>query len=447
MFRLFGIPVTVRPMFLFVTLFLGAASTTDPLAIAIWFVVVFVSILVHELGHALTGRAMGLEPQIMLHGFGGLAIFSNPQGVDVSIPRSVAITLAGPFAGFVFGGLIYLLADLQLVPLDQRYALTAVSYLLWVNIGWGALNLLPIMPLDGGQVVAALLRRVRNGQLTSYLISTSFALAATGAALAFQYWFAAVMAFWLLADNVRDIQTLRHESADAPLWDAFHKAWRGRKKQSHAQLAEELEVLAKAARGPSLQAQLYLRLAELAIDDGDGERANAQFERIPREMRSDPEVQLQMAIIMGRGEEAYQAAKEQYESDKDAHRTYFLQLLTALERYAELSIELRGAPRVDDDAIAIARAAALRALANGFGADAVEIARWLVGQSDDARDAILLAASLWAQGQRDGSLEWFERAARKEPEQFRAWLEEFDGADEIIEHPRVRQALAERGAR
>ncbi|MCA9523275.1 MAG: site-2 protease family protein, partial [Myxococcales bacterium] len=173
MFRIFGIPVTVRPMFLFVTLFLGASSSTDPINIGIWFVVVFISILIHELGHALTGRAMGLEPQILLHGFGGLAIFSNPRDVDVSIPRSVAITLAGPFAGFAFGALVYLAVYAGLARLDTPYLVTAISYLLWVNIGWGLVNLLPIMPLDGGQVVAAVLRRVPRGQLISYVVSAA----------------------------------------------------------------------------------------------------------------------------------------------------------------------------------------------------------------------------------------------------------------------------------
>ena len=70
-FSLFGFPVRVHPMFWLVTLMLGYQSG-DAAAVLTWIVAVFLSILVHELGHALVMRAYGLRPWIVLHGMGGL---------------------------------------------------------------------------------------------------------------------------------------------------------------------------------------------------------------------------------------------------------------------------------------------------------------------------------------------------------------------------------------
>ena len=96
-FSLLGIPVRVHPLFWLVAVLLGIRGNEDPVPILIWVGVVFVSILVHELGHALTARWYGWEPWITLHSFGGLASY-RPTFHD---PTSrIVITLAGPGAGF-----------------------------------------------------------------------------------------------------------------------------------------------------------------------------------------------------------------------------------------------------------------------------------------------------------------------------------------------------------
>ncbi|MCA9520268.1 MAG: hypothetical protein KC609_04825, partial [Myxococcales bacterium] len=258
---------------------------------------------------------------------------------------------------------------------------------------------------------------------------------------------AAVMAVWLLFDNLRDLQTLYHEAADAPLWRSLQRLWRQRTKRPSDELSRELESIAAAAKGPALQAQVRVRLAELAVDRGDGELASGHLAKIPREMQDDPEIQLQMMIVLGRGEEAYQTAKQQYDQAPEEHRLYFLQMLTALERYAELSIELAKLRDADDDALSIARAAVLRALASGFAADALEIAQWLVGRSKTARDAVILGTALWRHERRDEALTCFERAAREQPRLFPDWIAEIDGLDEVRQHPRVKAALAKGGSR
>src|SRR5574339_379984 len=112
-FTLAGIPVSVHPLFWLITLLLG--STGDLLLIPIWIVVIFVSILVHELGHALAFRRYGQRSRIVLHFAGGLTIpepvywGSGYANVGLSPNQQIFISLAGPGAGFLLAALILLL--------------------------------------------------------------------------------------------------------------------------------------------------------------------------------------------------------------------------------------------------------------------------------------------------------------------------------------------------
>ncbi|MFN8386267.1 MAG: hypothetical protein U0X92_07570 [Anaerolineales bacterium] len=87
-FSIAGIPVRVHPLFWLIALLLG--SSGDLLQIVIWIFVVFVSIVVHELGHAFAFRWYGLRSQILLHFSGGLTIpETTPWAVDM--PASLLV--------------------------------------------------------------------------------------------------------------------------------------------------------------------------------------------------------------------------------------------------------------------------------------------------------------------------------------------------------------------
>ena len=117
----------------------------------LWVAVVTVSILVHELGHALVARKYRLGPQILLHGLGGLCMHDRAER-DL---HDVFIISAGPGAGLILGALTWvfsLIAHDWLVAGDYVWALEAIRASLFINIGWSLVNLLPIWPLDGGQL-------------------------------------------------------------------------------------------------------------------------------------------------------------------------------------------------------------------------------------------------------------------------------------------------------
>lgn len=178
-FSIAGIPVRVHPLFWLIALLLG--SSGDLIGIPIWIFVVFVSILIHELGHAFAFRRYDVDSHIVLHGFGGLTIpASAPWGtgwanVAPSPGQQIVISLAGPFAGFflaalVVAGVIFTGGTtagfiLGLIPVPQYAAFSGLGailnqfilMMLWVNIFWGLINLLPVFPLDGGQVARNIL--------------------------------------------------------------------------------------------------------------------------------------------------------------------------------------------------------------------------------------------------------------------------------------------------
>jgi len=171
-FNLFGIPVQVQPWF-WLTLVLigggmGANTAGELLLLALFVVAGFVSILVHELGHALAGMACGARSAITLHAFGGLAEFS---GAWFSRKQSFLVTAAGPGVQFLLGVLAWLIIRGGIAPqslgdsfwgflsfLRGEFPARSLGEYFWgclslISVFWALLNLLPVMPLDGGQML------------------------------------------------------------------------------------------------------------------------------------------------------------------------------------------------------------------------------------------------------------------------------------------------------
>lgn len=178
-FRLLGFPVRVHPWFWIATVLINGDSLLriGLEYLAIWVAVVFVSILVHELGHAVAFRRFGSDADIVLYAFGGLAI---PTDVVPGRWQRILVSLAGPFAGFALGGLVFG-SDLALHwAADARNPELSFLYrqLLWVNVFWGVFNLLPVFPLDGGQVCLELcgMRWGARGKRVALQISFAVAL-------------------------------------------------------------------------------------------------------------------------------------------------------------------------------------------------------------------------------------------------------------------------------
>lgn len=125
-----------------------ANSQEDWIRVFFFLPVMFISIMVHELGHALVSRRYGIRPAIILHGLGGLAVLRGPR---LTRSQSILVSLAGPMAGFALGGAVLFLRDI--IPLESNVAYFTFRNLLWVNFVWSFFNMLPVLPMDGGQIL------------------------------------------------------------------------------------------------------------------------------------------------------------------------------------------------------------------------------------------------------------------------------------------------------
>ena len=195
-FSVAGIPIRVHPLFWLIAILFGASSGS-PAKLLGWVIAVFVSITVHELGHAFALRRYGQDSQIILHMAGGLTVpESIPWGgryasVSISANQQIIISLAGPFAGFLFAALLLIISiplgaviipnfifgfipfPYVLFPSGWDILTSFFMSLLWVNIFWGLINLVPVYPLDGGSVTRYILIQTDplNGVRTSLWVS------------------------------------------------------------------------------------------------------------------------------------------------------------------------------------------------------------------------------------------------------------------------------------
>ena len=195
---------------------LGFSGIREPAFIVAWVLIVFVSILIHELGHAFTARSLGAQVAIELNGIGGLTRWSVPAS-DFGPGRRALVAFSGSAVGVVFGGIVWAVAA-QFGPYSGLTAFV-ISRLIFVNVFWGLLNWLPIRPLDGGHLFEALLEKIAPNRVDSIarVVFTSTAAAALIAAIRFQLIFVALISGWLLLSEFNIGRTPQPRAPIPPL--------------------------------------------------------------------------------------------------------------------------------------------------------------------------------------------------------------------------------------
>jgi Zn-dependent protease len=178
--RLCGIPVRVHPLFWLVALLWGYADGKRFIFVLATIAAIFISVLIHELGHALCQRHYGdRQNYIVLYALGGLSIGRAQAGLR---PR-LAVLFCGPGAELLLGALAYgAWKVVKFSPDTLVYQL--VCDIFWISLIWGLANLLPIFPLDGGQVVREIIAHKAPQRGDAFAFKISFFAAVAAAILA-----------------------------------------------------------------------------------------------------------------------------------------------------------------------------------------------------------------------------------------------------------------------
>lgn len=222
-FTLFGVQVSIHPTLWLTLAILGRAymvsNMVELMSALLFIIAAFVVLLMHEMGHALVGRRLGGgEPSVYLAWLGGDC---TNETARLTRLQGVVMTIAGPLASLAVGLVTYLILCLYVgdfglasvlsvgfafgvMPAEVLMAYPPLAmffffYLIEVSFWWTILNMLPIFPLDGGQIMQGLMK----SRVQMHAISLAVAIVLS---LAF-----AVLGLWLLSIFMILLAVLNHK--------------------------------------------------------------------------------------------------------------------------------------------------------------------------------------------------------------------------------------------
>lgn len=258
------IPIRIFPFFWVLITVIGWLNTASIMGTALWIVIITISILVHEFGHALTALAFGQQAEIDLVGLGGL---TRRSGAAIRKWQEFFVVLNGPCAGFLLFALSY-----QLLSFINAERFPTWTYILevfmYVNLYWNILNLLPVIPLDGGHLMRVALEGFFGFKGLKISLMLSLILAGLLSLLFFvvQYLFAAILFLMLAFESYRawyDLKPLTQQDSDLELRQLFQEAQDDIKAgHQHEALSKLIHLREQTKEGLLFVAatQLYARL-------------------------------------------------------------------------------------------------------------------------------------------------------------------------------------------
>ncbi len=428
-FIMFGTPVRVHPSF-----WLGAAvlgylyyRVGPTWAIIPWIPIVFLAVLLHELGHALAFRAFGVDSMIVLFAGGGQ---TQPTTSRVLTPgRQFMVSFAGPFVGLVIGGAALLTT--RNVPLPPVAGII-FDAIVWTNLGWAIFNLLPVLPLDGGHMMAAVFYRVagprgaRAARVASMVVAG--ALAALG--LAYHAYFIAIFMALYLWENYRAWQMesqwvdgVRAQVKRAPvakakpapsaptLADEIKRAWGKLEEGDAAAVRRIAEPLVARVRTDDDRFDVAHLVAWGRLLDGDARGAAAALELLPPGARPDALIEGAVKLETGSPEAAVAPLAEAVRTRPDDFvATRLARAVARSGRFDEVTAILESAEASEEVGCRPLQMVVIELALAGMHVPAATLGKLLVARFSQANDAFNVACALGQAGEASEAIEWLERA-------------------------------------
>lgn len=395
-FSLLAIPVRVTPAFLLLGVF--GARSRDVGGIAVWLACLFVSVLIHELGHALVARHFGHRVRIELHGMGGTCWH---EGARLPTSKNVAISLAGPFAGFALGA-VFFFVD-AFVPVEHPLWRMFVGDVLWSSVFYGALNLLPILPLDGGHVLQLLLKHrwPKKGDDYANVVSVVVAAAVLVVAVVYQAWwlgFLLIFLAWSHAAKLRELWQQRRDRGSADDVNAVRAAYEA---GDFAVVAARAGAVAARVNSEKTRAELLQMQAHALLNLDKPAEAMAALQKMPAGYAS-PAVVAPVLLALGRAKEALPLLQALTQQTPLFWRPHLVTALNAAGFHQDAIDEAKkaGDPAILEQALFFA----------GKFAEALELSRELFSSTKEPVNAYNAACACARLDRKDDAFYWLGQA-------------------------------------
>ncbi|NGX27864.1 MAG: Stage IV sporulation protein FB [Candidatus Anoxychlamydiales bacterium] len=253
------IPIRIHHFFWIFAALIGFLMSQSLIGTLIWIVIIFVSVIVHELGHAIMALVFKQNPKIELIAMGGLTSY---KGDKLKYWQQFLIVLNGP----LFGIFLFLIATLILWLnfFTNPTLVGTIKIFQVVNLFWSIVNLLPVLPMDGGQLLRIVLEAIFGIRGFKIALLIGFIIAAAIALFSFavRYYLLGAL-FFLFAfqsfDMYRKSKNITPSDRDDTLAEAFAKAqllMQEGKKRDAQKILEDL-------RGKTHQGLIFTQATQL----------------------------------------------------------------------------------------------------------------------------------------------------------------------------------------
>jgi len=269
------IPIAIHPLFWLVSFFIGWLWTNSVASAFLCVFIILYSVLWHELGHACTALLFGQKTRIELAAFGG---FTYREGRKLKLWEEFLVVFNGPLAGFLLSLGAYALYHYAAI---QNPILSFVlRFTFMANLFWTIMNLIPVMPLDGGHLLSITLEAIFGFRGVKMALVASLVIAVIVSALCFALglFFVGALFLFLIFESFRSLRYYKifNEQDRQPQLQALLKEADVEVEAGHVKVAIEKleEVRAKAGRG-ILYTMACVQLAEIQHHAGRDEDAYA----------------------------------------------------------------------------------------------------------------------------------------------------------------------------
>ncbi len=281
------IPISIHPLFWLIAFFIGWMWTMTLTGALLCVAIILISVLFHEFGHALTALLFGQKTRIELAAFGG---FTYREGRKLKLWEEFLVVLNGPVAGFFLFLVAYTVY--KHVPIETPALLFAVKFTFVANLFWTVINLVPVLPLDGGHLLSIILEGIFGFKGVKMAIITGLVIAVAISVFFFALGMFLIGALFLILTfesfrSLRYYKIFTEQDRDSSLQDLMKEADADYRAGNTEQAMTKLEEVRKKTGQGILYTVATQEMAEIYRDQEKFEEAYALLTPLRKTLSGD----------------------------------------------------------------------------------------------------------------------------------------------------------------